>query len=204
MSQFLGKYRAIVSDNKDPLMLGRLRLLIPSVLGSKTVSAWALPCVPFAGPGVGTVFVPPVKAAVWAEFEGGDVSKPVWTGCFWTSPVTVSSHADTVGRETPAEAVTGYPVTKVVKTNGVTLVIDAAGNVTVTTAGVIYANGDKSLALKSALDELKQQHDDLVDALKDHGHPGVKAGPDATTSVTTTATKTPLAAPTGTTKVKGV
>ena len=27
--------------------------------------------------------VPPVGAGVWIEFEAGDVSRPIWAGCFW-------------------------------------------------------------------------------------------------------------------------
>ena len=30
-------------------------------------------------------FIPDTGAAVWIEFEGGDVSYPIWTGCFWRS-----------------------------------------------------------------------------------------------------------------------
>lgn len=42
-----------------------------------------MPCVPFAGPGVGMVFLPPEDAGIWVEFEGGDLCYPIWTGCFW-------------------------------------------------------------------------------------------------------------------------
>ncbi len=55
---------------------------MPAVLGT-TPSGWCLPCVPYAGPDVGFFFVPSAGAAVWIEFEGGDVSQPIWTGCFW-------------------------------------------------------------------------------------------------------------------------
>jgi uncharacterized protein involved in type VI secretion and phage assembly len=29
--------------------------------------------------------VPETGALVWVEFEGGDLSHPVWVGCFWAS-----------------------------------------------------------------------------------------------------------------------
>ena len=37
-------------------------------------------CVPYAGPKVGFVMLPEVGSGVWIEFEGGDVSYPIWTG----------------------------------------------------------------------------------------------------------------------------
>ena len=42
-----------------------------------------MPCVPYAGSGVGFFAVPPVGANVWVEFEGGDPDYPIWSGCFW-------------------------------------------------------------------------------------------------------------------------
>jgi uncharacterized protein involved in type VI secretion and phage assembly len=32
---------------------------------------------------MGFAFLPDVGAGVWIEFEGGDVSLPIWAGCFW-------------------------------------------------------------------------------------------------------------------------
>ncbi|MGK6355783.1 phage baseplate assembly protein V [Sphingomonas sp. DT-207] len=82
MKHFWGKYRGIVIDNEDPLMLGRLQVSVPQVLG-EVLTAWAMPCVPYAGPQVGFYMMPPVGAALWVEFEGGDLDYPIWTGCFW-------------------------------------------------------------------------------------------------------------------------
>lgn len=82
MRQFWGKYRGTVVNNEDPLMLGRLQVSAPQALG-EVLTAWAMPCVPYAGLQVGFYMMPPVGAAVWVEFEGGDLDYPIWSGCFW-------------------------------------------------------------------------------------------------------------------------
>lgn len=81
MHRVWGKYAGSVADTKDPEQSGRLQVVCPAILGSTPV--WARPCVPYAGPGVGFFFLPPVGANVWIEFEGGETSRPIWTGCFW-------------------------------------------------------------------------------------------------------------------------
>ena len=78
---FFGKYRGTVSDNADPTNRGRLKVNVPAVLG--TVEAWAMPCVPYAGAGVGFYSLPEPGTGIWVEFEGGDPSFPIWSGCFW-------------------------------------------------------------------------------------------------------------------------
>ena len=83
-SHYWGKYRGKVSNVDDPLKIGRIKALVPSVLGEEE-SGWALPSLPFAGPTMGMYAIPPVDAGVWIEFEAGDPSLPVWTGCFWSS-----------------------------------------------------------------------------------------------------------------------
>jgi len=82
MPQFFGKYRGKVANNLDPMQLGRLQVSVPAVLGEGRLS-WALPCVPYAGSGVGLFMIPPVGANVWVEFEAGDPDYPIWSGCFW-------------------------------------------------------------------------------------------------------------------------
>jgi uncharacterized protein involved in type VI secretion and phage assembly len=79
--RFFGKYRGVVTDI-DTDFPGRIKAKVPAVLGEQK-TGWAMPCVPYAGDGVGFAFLPEVGAGVWIEFEGGDVSYPIWTGCYW-------------------------------------------------------------------------------------------------------------------------
>jgi uncharacterized protein involved in type VI secretion and phage assembly len=100
-----GKYRGFVADNDDPQQLGRVRVVVPSVLGAE-VTGWALPCLPFGGQeDQGLFTVPELDAQVWVEFEEGDVSRPIWTGTFWRQAADV-----------PAEAASSPPTTRLLKT----------------------------------------------------------------------------------------
>lgn len=108
MTPYFGKYRGKVESNVDPLMLGRVQVSVPAVLGDGRLS-WAMPCAPYAGAGVGFFAVPPVGANVWVEFEGGDPDYPIWSGGFWG-----------VGE---APALPAIPQMKVLKTDGITLTL---------------------------------------------------------------------------------
>jgi hypothetical protein len=109
---FYGKYRGTVANNVDPMRLGRVQVSVPAVLGDGRLS-WAMPCVPYAGDGVGLFAVPPRGANVWVEFEGGDPAYPILAGCFWGTG------------QSPG---TGLPTTKIFKTDGMTLTFeDQAG-----------------------------------------------------------------------------
>jgi len=78
-----GKHRGIVVDDQDPLMLGRIVVSVPSVAPGQL--GWAMPCAPVAGPGSGVFVVATRGSNVWIEFEEGDVSRPIWTGGFWSA-----------------------------------------------------------------------------------------------------------------------
>lgn len=81
---FFGKYRGVVTDNKDPKKLGRIRAKVPDVTGDRE-TGWALPCAPFGGDKTGMFALPKVGAVVWMEFEHGDPEYPICTGTFWGS-----------------------------------------------------------------------------------------------------------------------
>jgi hypothetical protein len=92
--RYYGKYHGFVVDNKDPQKRGRIRALIPEVLGPGVVSGWAEPCFAYGGgPDFGTFSVPPVAkdgdaytTGVWIEFRGGNPQHPLWVGTFFGAP----------------------------------------------------------------------------------------------------------------------
>jgi hypothetical protein len=83
-SRHFGKYRGIVRDVGDPDGLGRIRAEVPAVYGEQQ-SPWAMPAFPFAGPQHGLVLLPEAGDGVWIEFEGGDIGRPIWSGCWWAN-----------------------------------------------------------------------------------------------------------------------
>jgi type VI secretion system secreted protein VgrG len=83
--RYFGKYRGYVHRVDDPLKLGRVMAIVPRLTGD-TALGWALPCTPYAGPDQGLFTIPDVGSGVWIEFEGGDLSSPIWSGMWWGSP----------------------------------------------------------------------------------------------------------------------
>ncbi|HEX7151250.1 MAG TPA: phage baseplate assembly protein V [Thermoanaerobaculia bacterium] len=81
--RYYGKYRGLVVNNDDPLAIARIQATVPELLGGEA-TGWALPSLPYAGEKVGLHLVPPPGAGVWIEFEAGDVSRPIWSGCWWS------------------------------------------------------------------------------------------------------------------------
>jgi uncharacterized protein involved in type VI secretion and phage assembly len=122
---FLGKFRGTVTDNRDPLMEGRVRAKVPDVYGENE-SGWAKPALPYTGKGVGLFLIPPTNASVWVEFEHGDPDYPIWAGGFWAPGELPAS---------PAVA-----EMKVLKTDTATITLNdlpGAGGITIeTTAGM--------------------------------------------------------------------
>jgi hypothetical protein len=191
--RFYGKYRGIVTSNSDPLSLGRLQALVPEVLG-ETTSSWALPCAPYAGTGAGQFTIPPIGAGVWIEFEAGNVSRPIWAGCWWS---TAEVPMDENG--TPAQ-----PTTKILRTDfGLILAMDdTAQTITLSDAaglnlmrikvleGTIQIQSAVKVVLEAPLiqhgqgathpavfgDLLLSYLNQLVGMFNSHIHPGEMAG----------------------------
>ena len=132
---FFGKYRGIVSAIDDPLKMGRIRAQVPDVFEDEE-SGWAMPCVPFAGDGMGFLGLPKVGGGVWIEFEQGDPDYPVWSGTWWPSGDALPDAA----KSSP------YKQTVMVTEKGNQLVLDdsAPGGITLQIMG-----GQTSIVLKS-------------------------------------------------------
>ena len=92
-NRFYGKYRGVVTDVDASTM--RIKANVPAVLPN-IATGWATACVPYAGPQVGFIMLPEVGSGVWIEFEGGDVSFPIWTGCYWRTDEVPSDASATV------------------------------------------------------------------------------------------------------------
>jgi uncharacterized protein involved in type VI secretion and phage assembly len=201
-----GKYRGLVVDVADPMQLGRIRARVPEVFG-EVETGWALPAAPYAGDGVGAWAIPPVGANVWMEFEAGDVSRPIWCGCWWGE-----------GQQPPGQqGNTASPSLKIVRSEqGLIVSLDDDGQ----TISVSDENGSNILTIeiqkgqimiKAATkavvaaprielvedaahpvvlgDNLLQYLNQLVQVYQTHVHPGEMAG---TTPVTPAPPEPPL------------
>jgi uncharacterized protein involved in type VI secretion and phage assembly len=142
--RFHGKYRGSVTE-VDPKTL-RIKAKVPAVLGT-AATGWCRHCVPYAGPNAGIAFLPDVGSGVWIEFEGGDVSYPIWTGCYWRDG------------EPPAEA--KPDVKTIVTRSGHKIVLDDdAGSVTISdtnqntvtmdSSGITLERGAGNVAINDA------------------------------------------------------
>jgi hypothetical protein len=192
--RFYGKYRGLVAINVDPLSLGRLKAMVPEVLG-EIPSSWALPCAPYAGTGAGFFAVPPIGAGVWIEFEAGDVSRPIWTGAWWAAGEVPMDE-----KGIPAQA----PTTKIFRTEFGLLMAydDLAQTITISDAlglnlmtvkvleGTILIKSAVRVVLEAPLiqhgqgafhpavfgDQLLTYLNQLVAMFNSHVHPGELAG----------------------------
>jgi|HubBroStandDraft_1064217.scaffolds.fasta_scaffold00773_2 uncharacterized protein involved in type VI secretion and phage assembly len=182
--RYYGKYRGQVTANNDPNNLGRIQANVPKLLGGKT-TGWALPAFPYGGASEQGFFaVPDIGAGVWIEFEGGDLSYPIWTGTWYT------------GGAIPESA---QPAQKVLKTKsghkivldddaGSLLIEDSNGNqvsmdantVTVSagSASTVVIDGPQIQLVQNAAhplvlgDELLQYLSQMVQTYTSHMHPG--------------------------------
>ena len=89
--KFYGKYRGTVTNNIDPMQMGRIQAIVPDV--ALTPLTWAMPCVPIAGLQSGVFMVPMIGSGVWMEFEHGDPDFPIWVGGWFGSTADVPALA---------------------------------------------------------------------------------------------------------------
>src|SRR5262245_20921050 len=72
----------IVTDNKDPQKLGRVKIKL-AVLSEQDTSYWAPIVMLGAGKNRGWFFIPEVDDEVLVMFEHGDINRPLVVGSLW-------------------------------------------------------------------------------------------------------------------------
>jgi uncharacterized protein involved in type VI secretion and phage assembly len=142
--RFYGKYRGTVTDVDSSTL--RIKANVPSVLGD-VPTGWCMPCVPYAGPQVGMAFLPEVGAGVWIEFEGGDVSYPIWTGCYWRTDEIPSDATPTV-----KTIVTKAGSKVLLDDDGSTITVsdDSQNTVTLDSSGISLTRGASSVEVSDS------------------------------------------------------
>ncbi len=73
---------AVVTDNKDPEKLGRVKVKVP-ILSESDSSHWAPIIMLGAGKNRGWFFIPEVNDEVLVMYEHGDMQRPVVVGALW-------------------------------------------------------------------------------------------------------------------------
>ena len=86
-NRFFGKYRGIVTDvvtekEEGKEKMGFIMVQIPEIYYDGIVPL-VKPCVSFAGENCGFFAFPKKGDRIWIEFEGGDQSRPLWSGFWW-------------------------------------------------------------------------------------------------------------------------
>ena len=182
--RYYGKYRGQVTDNSDPNNLGRVKAKVPRVMGDEE-SGWALPAFIYGGASEQGFFaVPDVGAGVWIEFEGGDLSYPIWTGTWFTSgdiPESAQPSKKVLKTKSGHKLVLDDDggTLEITDSNGNTVSMDsstvkvAAGNATKIVIDApqieLVENSTHALVLG---DELMQYLQQVVQIYQTHMHPG--------------------------------
>jgi hypothetical protein len=204
-TRYYGKYRGQVTDNGDPRNQGRIKANVPRALGAAE-SGWALPAFIYGGASEQGFFaVPDVGAGVWIEFEGGDLSYPIWTGT-WFMDGAVPESAKPGKKVLKTKA--GHKLVldddggtlEITDSNGNTVTMDsstvkvAAGNATKVVIDApqieLVENSTHPVVLG---DELLQYLQQMVQVYQQHMHPGEST---ATGPVTPAPPMPPMPSPT--------
>jgi uncharacterized protein involved in type VI secretion and phage assembly len=150
--RYYGKYRGIVTQNKDPDTQGRIQAKVPELFGDQE-TGWAMACVPFAPPSHGMLFLPEVDSNVWIEFEGGDPSRPIWSGCWWPQGKAASTKSPAVklietvaGHQIMLDDTEGSEAVTIKDKNGSTVTLDQSG-ITLASGGMKVQVSDQQVSI---------------------------------------------------------
>jgi len=220
VQRHFGKHRGIVTNVDDPLGIARLQARVPELLGSED-TGWALPALPYAGDGVGFHTIPPAGAGVWIEFEAGDVSRPIWSGCWWPEGKLPKDEKGTeakpplkilrteeglmVALDDDAKTITlsdsGGKNIVTIKTTEGQIVLKAATKVIIQSAQIDVVEGASHPMVFG--DDLLKYLSEMVITFNTHMHAGQMAGPIPVTPMIPASPMQPPQPSLLSTKVKG-
>lgn len=83
VGRFYGPFQGFVSDNEDPLHLGRVKVKCPFVYGDDVMDLWAFPRGMNAGTNMGLYQLPLKGNPIWVSFVNGDPAQPLWEHGWW-------------------------------------------------------------------------------------------------------------------------
>jgi phage protein D len=174
----------LVSNNQDPLGVGRIRVKFPW-LSDSDESAWAPMATPMTGNGRGFQYTPEIDDEVLVAFEHGDINRPYVIGCLWNGvDIPPLSPSDAVGGN-------GVVNKRIIKSRSghIILLDDTQGTETIS---IIDKTGSNMIVIHSQDNsmEIKVQGNLTIEAqgsVKISGMAGVEVSSQATMSIKGTA-----------------
>ena len=184
LGRYYSSYRAYVTKNVDPQGQGRIKVCVPEVNG---VILWAISKGQHGGFNNGFKYLTPaIGDTVWVEFEGGDLSKPIWSYYGWAQgeiPLELDD-PNTLGFRTP---------------NGNIVILDeddnhldiyVKGSVSIHSEDVVDISSSQLVRVNSGnndgvinigdltekLNNLVKEIEQFKDAFNSHTHIGVTSG----------------------------
>ena len=156
-NKILGNFRGKVLSVTDPDKKGRIKVEIyPFFLGVQAkFLPWAVPCRPMfcgAGDGTGSFAIPAVNSYVWCFFEAGDKYQPVYFGeapdfVHGIVQEAIANYPNVRAWKTPSGIVIqiddSEPSITITHPEGVSIEIDSAGALTVSSEGIITISGQE-------------------------------------------------------------
>lgn len=82
-------YRAVVTHNRDPRKLGRIRVVMPHIDSANKPTNWIYPLI-----SDGFWVIPKIGDHVFVAFEAGDAEMPLWIGAVRTEPHYVDPNTE--------------------------------------------------------------------------------------------------------------
>lgn len=165
----------LVSNNKDPQNLGRVKLTFPW-LSDEHESDWTRIASAMAGSGRGAYFLPEVNDEVLVAFEHGDVRFPYVLGSMWNGkdkpPAdnsdgknnmrVIHSRSGHVIRLDDTDGNEKIEITDKTGNNSVTIE-SATNNITITCQGILKLQADQGIEISSQM-YVKIQANSTLDA----------------------------------------